>query len=1682
MREKAYSVLVLAMDQSTSHLIMNCESGNAHEVWEHLLQHFQRKTLASKLALKQAFHSQRMGNKSFSEYSEGIVQISNRLRQMGCTVEEDDKLAALFMGLNEEYEPIKISLMSRTLAPTFAEACAALADYSLQKSLETNKGASRGETAFYIQDSTNSTQSKTPRRETRKCYNCNQKGHLSRDCKQKRKNEKSAAKSGQGGKSFKAKCLVCKKKGHKASDCRLLKRAQHMSQETTNLAEENKSDNAGSIWDEFSYMAVESTSDEDCGNDSASGCIASATPSAMKIVPTTAQAYMPSISDEDCGNDNASVLAASATATSESVPVKTANDGDRSDESKREYATSEIGNNKRNAKSATIIGQVLISEAHSEMLNGESKCRNSPKIQEWILDSGATSHICNDINLFSEFAVDSDIRIGALKGSVAGLGRGTIILDSMVKGERRLTKLYNVILVPESRKNIISISKLCDQPATDVIFSKKKVTVLQGDVPMLQGYRTLPERKLYILLGKALTSEARAELDEDDVVLLGSTSDGNTEDASSDRINGGTSATGNADTDDYMNSDNPKPECEEANETANETKPVFDEFQVELADGNNEEATAVPVSRKQRMAKLWHQRLGHINMPTLAHMAKGHVTGMDAITGCTLDFCSSCVYGKHARKSLKKPSVIKTTRPLQLIHMDIIVVGVASMRGSRYTLLLVDDYSRYVWVRFLPRKSDTTAAIIETITYEMNVQEQRVTFIGWTRRAVHVLRTDAGGEFTSAELQQWCRQNGIKQQYSNTDRPAQNGVSERWGRVIAEIARTLSKQAQLPDQLWPEAYNTAAYTANRLVTRATGHTPYELRHSDIPDVSHMRVFGCNAYVRVLDKNRKKLDSKSKRCMMLGYSEGRKGYRLWDPASQSVIHSIDVIFDEDTMFYTGDVPIMTETTSPPHTVQPEPPVRKLGTRKVGPGSQPAVAREETRTAVVVASAAGKAAQIGESEVIVETETSVAAAAAPHTLVGEPAAAPHNLVGEPAATPHTLMASTSPVRTPTTMAASLMPLRSALKRQTGERDGMAAGAPKKTMDIKTNDDDAGGNLTRARRALEMPAKETKSSVRKTSAPPRRSARTNKGVTTSKRFEDEVFIAQESGSINEAAFVGYVEAMGASLANNVFTPSSYEEAVTCDDHVNWIRAMDEELQSLISNKTWRVVQRPGGGRKVIKCKWVYKVKVNSDGSVERYKARLVAKGFEQKEGVDYLETYAPVARMETIRLLLAVAARFNLDVTQLDFKTAFLYGELKNVEIYMRPPRGYSINEMQTGTEAESMQDEDETSDQESGNGKCLLLIKGLYGLKQAGREWNTKLNEALISFGFTRSKSDLCLYFYQQDNIVMVLTVWVDDVIAAHNSMPMWNRLIHYLRKSFKVTNMGECTWVLGMKLKRSREEHTLHISQELHLENILKRFNMDKCKPVAIPMLSKPKLRQQQEGETLTAHPYRSVVGALMYLAVCTRPDISYAVGQLARYCSAPTETHWSAAMYLLRYLKGTAKDGLLYQCKDALPILRMFSDSDWASCEDTRRSCTGYVSEFANATITWCSRMQSSVKDSTLYAEYTALSEALKDVLWLRHLLSEIKLEQRDPTTMFQDNQGTIAFSKNPRVHKRTKHIDVKHHMIREHIEDDVIRMEYIPSADNKADIFTKPLKRVQFCTLRYMISVNSYDEVLGLK
>ena len=394
----------------------------------------------------------------------------------------------------------------------------------------------------------------------------------------------------------------------------------------------------------------------------------------------------------------------------------------------------------------------------------------------------------------------------------------------------------------------------------------------------------------------------------------------------------------------------------------------------------------------------------------------------------------------------------------------------------------------------------------------------------------------------------------------------------------------------------------------------------------------------------------------------------------------------------------------------------------------------------------------------------------------------------------------------------------------------------------------------------------------------------------------------------------------------------------------------------------------------------------------------------------------------------------------------------------------------------TEEENIQNEDEEEEEE--NGKCLLLYKGLYGLKQAGREWNTKLNTALISFGFNRAKSDLCLYFYKDKGRVMILTVWVDDIMAFHNSDETWRRLVYYLRRSFKVKDMGECEWILGMGIKRDREQRKLHINQELHLKNILKRFNMSDCKPAKVPMRNKPKLRKQEEGEQLTDKPYRSLVGALIYLAVCTRPDISYAVSQLARYSSAPTEAHWRAAMDLLRYLRGTEKDGLLYACKGASPVLCMYSDSDWAACEDTRRSCTGYVSEFANATITWSSRMQSSVKDSTLYAEYTAVSEALKDVIWLRNLLTEIELEPRGPTTMFQDNQGTIAFSKNPRVHKRTKHIDVKHHMIREHIEEGIIIVEYVESKFNKADLLTKALAKSLFAFHKEGINVRSYEEI----
>ncbi|KAL5822188.1 hypothetical protein ACOSQ3_024070 [Xanthoceras sorbifolium] len=497
----------------------------------------------------------------------------------------------------------------------------------------------------------------------------------------------------------------------------------------------------------------------------------------------------------------------------------------------------------------------------------------------------------------------------------------------------------------------------------------------------------------------------------------------------------------------------------------------------------------------------------------------------------------------------------------------------------------------------------------------------------------------------------------------------------------------------------------------------------------------------------------------------------------------------------------------------------------------------------------------------------------------------------------------------------------------------------------------------------------------------------------------------------------------------------PECYDEAMQVEDSVKWESAMRDEMDSLMSNQTWELAELPPG-KKALHNKWVFRIKEEHNGN-KRYKARMVVKGFQQKEGIDYNEIFSPVVKLTTIRLVLKIVAAENLHLEQLDVKTAFLHGDLEE-EIYMRQPEGFK----EAGKE----------------NLVCRLK-KSLYGLKQAPRQWYKKFDSFMSSSGFTRCQADHCCYIKRFDNSFIILLLYVDDMLVAGSDMQEIMNLKRELSKQFAMKDLGAAKQILGMRIKRDTKSETLLLSQAEYIKKVLSRFNMQDAKPVSTPLgvhfrLSKEQSPKTEEERTHMAKvPYASAIGSLMYAMVCTRPDIAQAMGAVSRYMNNPGKIHWEAVKWILRYLRGTTNKTLCFKGGDT--TLTGYVDADLAGNVDIRKSTTGYVYTLGGTAVSWVSQLQKIVTLSTTEAEYVAVTEASKEMVWLQSFLEELGKKQED-NVLYCDSQSAIHLAKNPSFHSRTKHIQLRYHFIRSLLEDGILKLEKISGAQNPADMLTK--------------------------
>ncbi|KAG7547402.1 GAG-pre-integrase domain [Arabidopsis suecica] len=1022
-------------------------------------------------------------------------------------------------------------------------------------------------------------------------------------------------------------------------------------------------------------------------------------------------------------------------------------------------------------------------------------------------------------------------------------------------------------------------------------------------------------------------------------------------------------------------------------------------------------------SRQQSATEdIWHRRLGHPNHQVLHHLV---TTKSISVNKGIKRMCEACQLGKSSRLPFSSSTYV-ASRPLERIHCDLWgPAPIMSVQGFRYYVIFIDNYSRFCWFYPLKQKSDFFS--IFTV-FQAKVENQLNQKIG-------VFQCDGGGEFMSKQFLTHLQQVGIQQFVSCPYTPQQNGLAERKHRHIIELGLSMLFQGRVPQRYWVEAFYTASFLINLLPTPVllNNCSPHEALLGNIPDYTALRVFGCACYPTLRDYAKTKFDPRSLKCVFMGYNEKYKGYRCLLPSTGRVYISRHVLFDEEVFPFalpykhlqpSDPTPLMkvwlqsldllpNRTT----TLQRE---QESDTSKVTPlftldEFPPLPSRS---TAVVVSGNGGESsecttgfdpASIGNSSSPSSSRTSTPTQASP-------------ILSEKSTT-STSTASTSQNSSP------------------GRKD-LTVSAPVATQAISPD-------ISR------VPTSEPILSIKAAES----SQNTSDEIAMPEVSRDQPSTCTEAPSAIQSTHQMVTRSKAGTHKPNpryalMLHKVSYPEPKTVTAAMKdegWNNAMHEEIENCKEAETWSLIPYTPDMH-VLGCKWVFRTKLNADGSLDKLKARLVAKGFDQEEGIDYLETYSPVVRTATVRSILHVATIMNWEIKQMDVKNAFLHGDLTET-VYMKQPTGFI--------------------DPPRPDYVCHLH-KSLYGLKQSPRAWFDKFSSFLLEFGFFCSQSDPSLFVYIKNKDIILLLLYVDDMAITGNNSTALSNLLEALNKQFRMKDMGKLHYFLG--IQAHYHSGGLFLSQHKYTEDLLIVASMADCAPMPTPLpLQLNKVPAQDETFSNPTY-FRSLAGKLQYLTL-TRPDIQFAVNYVCQKMHAPTVSDYNLLKRIIRYIKGTTTMGISFE-RNTDCTVRAYSDSDHAGCKTTRRSTAGFCTFFGSNIISWASQKQETVARSSTEAEYRALSDAAAEITWLCKVLKELQIPLHQAPELYGDNLSSIYLTANPAFHKRSKHFETHYHYVRERVALGSLTVKHIPSHLQLADIFTKSLPVGAFTNLRFKLGV----------
>ncbi|GJQ92846.1 putative ribonuclease H-like domain-containing protein [Tanacetum coccineum] len=841
---------------------------------------------------------------------------------------------------------------------------------------------------------------------------------------------------------------------------------------------------------------------------------------------------------------------------------------------------------------------------------------------------------------------------------------------------------------------------------------------------------------------------------------------------------------------------------------------------------------------------------------------------------------------------------------------------------------------------------------------------------------VKTIRCDNGTEFKNRDFIEFCGSKGIKREYSNARTPQQNGVAERKNRTLIEAARTMLADSFLPNTFWAEAVSTACYVLNRvLVTKPHNKTPYELVTGKIPIISYIRPFGCHVTILNTIDHLGKFDGKSDEGFLVGYSLQSKAFRVYNLETKRVEENLHITFLENKPNVAGKGPTWLFDLDYLTDSMNYQPVRSENQANKHAGPQEANHNAGTKDNI----------DAGDSEKEDESAQDYFVLPIWSSYSSTVKRSTEKDAGEAPTKHPDLKTNENPVDKEDQV--FLVELER-LKRQEKDANN-AAEALRKEFAQETED-----LLLQARAA-----KTSSTNIVNTASTP---------VSTDSAY-DGLSLSDPTNPNQDDLEIPALEDIYKNPTDGIFTNSSYDDEGAVADFTN--------LETVVN---------------------VYRNKKDERGVVVRNKARLVAQGHRQEEGIDYDEVFAPVARIEAIRIFLAFASYMGFIVYQMDVKSAFLYGKIDE-EVYVSQPPGFIDPKYPK---------------------KVYKVVKALYGLHQAPRAWYATLSTFLLKNGYRRGTIDKTLFIKKDKHDIILVQVYVDDIIFGSTKKSWCDEFEALMKSRFQMSSMGELTFFLGLQVKQ--KEDGIFISQDKYVAEILKKFDFVSVKTASTPIETQKPLVKDEEASDVDVHLYRSMIGSLMYLTA-SRPDIMFAVCACSKFQVNPKTSHLSVVKRIFRYLKGKPKLGLWYPRVSSFD-LEAYSDSDYAGANLDRKSTTGGCQFLGRRLISWQCKKQTIVATSTTEAEYVAAANCCGQVLWIQNQMLDYGFNFMN-TKIYIDNESTICIVKNPVYHSKTKHIAIRHHFIRDAYEKKLIQVLKIHTDDNVADLLTKAfdVSRFQF-------------------